>query len=754
MPFARRTGNPGGLTHDRPRLLDTLDKTQDSGVCLVSAPSGYGKTTLLVSWAARRSSDALVMVRLSDSDNDPVVLAERLWAAWLTMVTGPRGAGCAEPTRPRPTSLDQVLASMASHARDCPRLHVLVLDDVQRIANPAVLASLAALVESPPQGWAAVLSSREDPPLPWMTVRGRGALTELRGADLAMSAEEVQRVLADDYRLHLPDGLVQELAVATGGWPAGVRIAALELEDADDPASVLRTGLAANRYVARFFDTEVLTQLPPELGTFLETTSVLGTLYPALCDALTGRTDSHEVLRELVARGLFTEKGTDPEATYAYHPLFRSALEARLRARDPQRRTELLGSASEWSEAQQHAGEAIAYAFRAEDWSRARSLVLAHSGEALHAGTVTSIAEWTDAFPEQMRRSDLELSLLEAKAYLILFDRGRYRGAMRQVSRLLQAMPSDAVNSPRGVGAEIAWRFLLANDLLVRGRLDSVIAPLEEAVALDERQAAPDETQISLAVNRSSLQSALATGLLLGGKTTEAIRFADLMLDAPEDPGSLPLVRALGTKSLAHAWQGDEETASDLAEEGLSLLARMKTEANDPFLVHLAAAWTGCAPASRYQSLGFIRTLARRSGLASFLALAELAAARHALTTGNLAAAERALGSALEHTEALAEPGVLPSLAAQVSREVASSRNRQQPTQLTERERDILRHIAAGCTRRQAADELHLSIDTVKTHLRSTYRKLGVDNRDAAVARATDMGVLPPTPPANRTSAD
>jgi LuxR family maltose regulon positive regulatory protein len=717
----------GELLLHRPRLIATLDQLRADGVALISAPGGYGKTTVLLSWARTRDYPVAI-ARLRERDNDPTALAATIWAAW----TAATAAAPCHANESTPSDLEQLVEVLHHHSKRCPNDHALAIDD----AHLAGHALLHRLLDEPFGRLRLLLVCREDAPMPWLRLASNSRLLEIRSTDLAFDADEIGQVLHTLPGLQPTDAVVGALASTTQGWPAGVRIAALAAATASDPVAAITDPGLSRRFARRYFEPEVLRHLPPGTVQFLETTAAVDDLSPALCDVLTDRSDSAEVLLDLADRGIFTVRSIDAHGSFRYHPMFREALNDRLQLRQPDRWTAAQAQASRWYEQEGRPSEAVDYAMRAEEWDRAGQLVAAFSGDALAAGQVSTVAEWIDRLPRCVVRADLALTLIEASVFMVLFDRGRFRDALRQAERL--AAPRSAPDDD----ARPVLLFLRANDALIRGRLPDTVAPLQAALSCFEGAGRRPASLLGPRVNRDSIESALATALLLAGELDEAIAFADRSLAGPAAPNLTAQLRALGTKALALAWQGHESAAVELTLEAQSVLEQSDVESNDPFLVHLAVAWTRSDPGRAHGSLMFVRKLAQRSGLESFQSLSELAAARIALARSNHPAAERAYRDALECLGAVPDPGILPSLAARIADEI-----RQEPAvdppALSDRELQILAHLAGGATRGEVADALHLSVDTIKTHLRRAYRKLGVDNRDDALRQAARVGAIP-----------
>lgn len=664
------------------------------------------------------------------------MLAEHLWDAW-TVSRGTHHRDCAPLSPEPPRSLPDVVDSIATSASRCDGSHVLIVDDVHVIGGVALIQELADVIDERPRSLAIVLVSREDPPLPWLTLRANGELVELRAADLAFDTSETRAMLASGDDTSIPDSAVERLAQTSGGWAVAIRLAAIEASTSDDPAATLDLGIAENRYLERFFNDEVLGSVDAGSLDFLERVSTLDTLTASLCAAVTGRFDSYARLNEAVSSGLFTDAiPSHGEAHFVFHPLMRGALRRRFRSTDPVGFRQALLRARDWCREQGQWSDAVGYAARAEDWDSCAELIKAGSGPMMAAGRTVTVSEWLGVLPERTIQGDLQLCLLDALTSQILFQQGRYAIAIRNADRLFGTIPAETSR-----GAVVVRSWLQANDFLVRGYLDALVAPLEQASSL-ARAGRADEIMQGFGIDDLAVDSALASACLFAGRFAEARRVAQRAMGHGARGGHAARIRVRGAASLAAAWSGDIASARLLVAEALELLEDEPLDSNDPFLVHLTVAWVGIPGVPRRSSMTYVMDLANRSGVLAFSALAALASARIALDAGSPAVAERARDKAHDAIGEVPEPGVLASLAQRVDSDLIAYRaDHAQPT-ISERERQVLVELTTGATRREVAERLGLSLDTVKTYLARAYRNLGVGGKEDALARAGELGIL------------
>ena len=394
-----------GVVH-RPRLLARLDSA--ARVTLVSAPAGYGKTTLVSDWIGSREC-AVAWLTLDEGDGDPAVLVRYLSASVRRAIPGLDLIDVpVEPrfTEPR-SAVVPLLNALARLGESC----TIVLDDFHLLtARPAheVIAFLASRL---PRQVRLILLGREDPPLPLARLRARGELTEIRAQDLRFECAEAAMLFGQTLALELPRDLVDRLTTKTEGWPAGLQLAGLSLKAAADPSALVASFGATDRYVLDYLSDEVIESLPPDTRRFLVQTSVLERMSASLCDAVTTRNDGVAMLASLERSNMFVTPLDDRREWYRYHALFADILRAEL---TPGERTELQRRAAGWFSERSVGPEAIRYALAAGSHEQAADLIERLAETALVSGEHATVLRWCDALPPQVLQTRPALRLIRA----------------------------------------------------------------------------------------------------------------------------------------------------------------------------------------------------------------------------------------------------------------------------------------------------------------------------------------------------
>ena len=351
----------------RPRLVDRLNEGLPRGLVLVSAPAGSGKTALLADWA-RGSRRPVAWLSIDPEDNDParfwrhvVATLDRARPGLAERVAPPLG----QPTQLSSETLVTVLINELVAEPDAGQ--VLVLDDYHLVDARPVHASVELLLEQRPPGLQVVLAARADPPLPLARLRSRGQLAELRLADLRFLPDEAAALLRDAVgpSRPLPETAAAALAARTEGWAAGLQLAALSLRDQDDVTAFVEGFSGSHRFVLDYLTQEVLDRQSEELRRFLLETSILERLSGPLCDAVTGRNDSQQLLEQVERANLFLVPLDEVRGLWRYHELFAELLGARLRRQHPGRVPELHRRAAAWSEGHGLVDDAVRHALAA-----------------------------------------------------------------------------------------------------------------------------------------------------------------------------------------------------------------------------------------------------------------------------------------------------------------------------------------------------------------------------------------------------
>jgi LuxR family maltose regulon positive regulatory protein len=409
----------------RPRLTAQLDDALQAGhkLTLLSAPAGFGKTTLLSEWLYG-CGQPTAWVSLDEGDNDPA----RFWAYLLAALDGVwPGAGRearAVLHAPQPPPIEAVVTvllndivaasgALGADARRC----VLILDDYHLIQERAIHQGLAFLLDYQPPQMHLLISSRVDPPLSLARLRARSQLTELRTDDLRFSAEEVAAFLHQIMGLSLPAEAVAALERRTEGWIAGLQLAALSMQqrDAAQVAEFVTAFSGSHRFVLDYLAEEVLQQQPDSVRHFLLETAILERLTAPLCDAVTGRDDGHSLLAALDAANLFLVRLDDERRWYRYHRLFADLLRDRLQETRPDEVPALHRRAAAWYRQERLAPEAVGHALAAADWGLAAKLIEDCAGEMLWMrGAVATLRGWLEMLPQALVRDRPGLCLVHA----------------------------------------------------------------------------------------------------------------------------------------------------------------------------------------------------------------------------------------------------------------------------------------------------------------------------------------------------
>ena len=360
----------------RPRLSERLSRGAESALTLVSAPAGFGKTTLLAEWLAVAAADerSVAWLSLDQRDNDPALFWTYLVAALNTGVPGV-GSGALSvlqpPQPPNEAGLVALLNDLDAISNDV----VLVLDDYHVIDARDVQDGMAFLLEHLPPQIHLVIASRTDPPLPLARLRGRGELAEIRAADLRFTPGEAAAYLNEVMGLGLTAADVAALEGRTEGWIAALQLAALSMQGREDVTAFIDGFAGDDRYIVDFLAEEVLQRQPEHVQHFLLQTSILDRLSGPLCDAVTGQDGGKAKLAALERGNLLLVPLDDRRQWYRYHQLFADVLHARLRDEQPDDVPDLHRRASGWHEQNGEPSEAIRHALAAGDFGRAADLV-------------------------------------------------------------------------------------------------------------------------------------------------------------------------------------------------------------------------------------------------------------------------------------------------------------------------------------------------------------------------------------------
>jgi LuxR family maltose regulon positive regulatory protein len=473
----------------RPRLLDRLQGGLQGKLTLISAPAGFGKTTLTSAWIAGCERPA-AWLSLDERDNDPARFLTYLVAA-LQTITPAIGAGLVGVLQaPQPPPPEAILTALLNEVTTLPDQFVLILDDYHVIDAQAVDAALTFLIEHLPPQMHLVIATREDPALPLARFRARGQLTELRAADLRFTPAEAAAFLTEVMDLSLSAAEIAALEERTEGWIAGLQLAALSMQGHQDVPGFIRAFAGDNRYIVDYLVDEVLLRQPEPVRSFLLQTAILDRLNGPLCDAVTGQADGAARLEALHRGNFFVVPLDDTRQWYRYHHLFADVLAAQLRAEQPEQVAVLHGRASVWYEQHGSPADAIRHALAAADVERAADLIEVTVPATQRSRQEATLLGWLMALPDAVVRRRPVLSAAYAST---LMSTGRFDGVeqrLHDAERWLDtavdthARPYPEETHPSAAtGPEPGRRMVVVDDEAFR-RLPGAITVARAAMAL------------------------------------------------------------------------------------------------------------------------------------------------------------------------------------------------------------------------------------------------------------------------------
>ena len=400
----------------RPRLIERLDQVIERKLTLVSAPAGFGKTTMLAEWlaASPASERPAAWVSLDQSDNDPALFWAYFIAALQTVRSGVGENALSLLHSPQPPPIESVLTILINDINAIQDDFALILDDYHVIDAEPVHSAVTFLVDHLPPQMHLLIASRADPQLPLSRLRGRGELAELRAADLRFTPGEAAAFLNEAMGLELSSGDVAALETRTEGWIAGLQLAALSMQRREDVPGFIRTFAGDDRYIVDYLVEEVLQRQPERVRSFLLQTSVLDRLSGSLCDAVTDREDGKGMLEALERGNLFVVPLDDKRQWYRYHHLFGDVLHAHSMKEQPDQVPVRHRRASEWYEHNGMPADAVRHALAGEDFERAAGLVELAALPMLGSSQEPTLLGWLKALPDEIFRARPVLSVYYA----------------------------------------------------------------------------------------------------------------------------------------------------------------------------------------------------------------------------------------------------------------------------------------------------------------------------------------------------
>ncbi|WP_066945632.1 LuxR C-terminal-related transcriptional regulator [Microtetraspora fusca] len=731
----------------RPHLVARLLAARGARLVVIAAPGGYGKSTLLAQWRAdARERRALAWLSVSRQENDPV----RLWTGILRAI-GRAGARvpvddlvamlCVQS----PDIAGVVLPMLLQRLGRAARPMVLVLDDFHLLTDAAGLDQLRLLLTALGPGHQLVLATRHRPALPLARLRAAGQLVELGAGELRFSAAQV-RALPDIAAAGLDGGQVRDLVARTEGWPAGIYLAALSLRGRADPGAFLAAFTGDHRHISDYLTDEVLAGCTPHERRFLLRTAVLDRFTAPLAAHLCGlgRAWAERVLAHLAATNLFVIPLDERGQWYRYHHLFGQCLRAILCRAHHELPVRLHRRAGAWLHEHGHIEQAIGHAVAAGDNGRATALLASSWLGYVTTGRSATLLALIEAIGAGAISRDAAASVSAAWAGAVTGDLPGATAWLDAAERLGHDGPlPDGTASLKSAAALLRGMFLI--DCLPQRLAESRIA-----TELEDDTASPWYVMARFSHGAN---------LYLAGRHREAVRVLE---QAVRNRASTSLFKidALAVQSLACTALGRHDQAATLAATSRDLVRKHhltgSAQASIAFTAQAAALTRHGRLTEARRELDHAAGLrARVPGLSRWSALANVTVlARWCLSAGDHDAARAACDQADDMLADLADGGYLaqqiqdlrqalqsavPSSAPAPASTAAVAR----PQALTGQERVVLGLLPSKLSIPQIAAHLHLSANTVRSHVRAVYRKLAVSSRQAAVEQARHHGLVP-----------
>jgi LuxR family maltose regulon positive regulatory protein len=629
----------------RPGLLRLLDGAITQPLTLVSAPAGFGKTTLVATWVQQQPLPA-AWLSLDAADNDPNRFLRYFTAALQSVNAGGRELGEAAAAGQAPP-LEAAIVLLINEISALSADIMLVLDDFHVVDEPRIEEALRTLVAHQPPQLHLLLATREDPQLPLARLRGQGQLIELRAQDLRFTPEETATFLQEVMGLRLLPSEVAELDARIEGWVAGLQLAGLSLQKSDDRTRLIAGLASGHHYILGYLTEEVLRQQPLHMQEFLLQTSILESLCAPLCDTVCLRDDSDTLLESLYAANAFVIPLDGEHIWFRYHHLFRELLRSQLQRQQPQNVADLHRRAAGWYAQKQQGVEAIEHALAAADYALTIGLLEAHARPLVLQGYAQTVSGWLQRLPSEWQAAGPRANVAFAWSLLLSGRLGEIEQFLRNAEEALAncrdaqtATGGTADENPRGTQAEILA--LRAAIVSLRGDPVRACAMARQAVGL----APPDDVYA-----QGATRFCLATALNYAGRTAEAV---DTYREA------LPLCRAAGNTvaamlivanlAMLTIERGELPAAAELCREVI-VEAERRGALHSPTLASVLGAYAqvryewnelpeALAAAQKALELG------RRSGHSAAVAYGSVVLSRLQLAAGDLEAAKATLEEA------------------------------------------------------------------------------------------------------------
>ena len=725
----------------RPDLVAALGSSRAALTAIV-APPGYGKTTTAVQ-LVRELDQPMAWLSLEPADATPA----RFWTYVAAAFQSAGVEGAADTYgHLADAGVDAATLSLRASVEAHGDPVVLVLDDVHAIDHPEIERQLSDWLRHPISNLRIICTSRGDLPLPVGRLRGQGLLTEARIDQLAFTPEESAALLRSTFGMEsLSSDQLEALAGRTEGWPVGVYLAGLTLRDDPDIDTQLAQFAGDTRHLTEYLAVEAMDGLSDDVRAFILATSIVNVLDPDLCDALTGNPGSLRTLRELVTNNVFTSALDAGGTMFHYHPLFREHLRSALASEHPEQVAELHSRASRWFEAHGDIDEAIVHATAAGDIARAERLLVSTSLLFSNAGHFETVINWVAALGDTSQLGT-ETCLIMAWTMLNL---RRYD----ELEKWMGLSEQSAKTNIEQLVVALHLPTLRSHRARHEGDVSAMVAHARQAVDHHADYPTPEEAaSLFLRPNagRGAALSVLGSAMFWAGEPDDSMNYLlEALASARSTEILIEVIFCYCYLALIAADEGDAETALAHADQALALVEPGQERHLQPSIAYLARSIAHLSqgkPSDALVDLGMASELAaiRREPLVDAAIELHAAQVQHRLgdTEGARERVRRAKAIIADLPDAQFEARVraveadIRFVARDVEGLPIGAR------ELTDREQAVLNLLPHDLKRKELAAQLHVSENTIKTHLTSIRHKLGVSGRESIVDRANELGLF------------
>jgi LuxR family transcriptional regulator, maltose regulon positive regulatory protein len=693
----------------RPRLIEKLNSGSSRKLTLISAPAGFGKSTLLSAWIHQlENRNQIAWLSLDQGDNDLVRFLSYFIAALQTIESDVAKGTLIAMQSAEAINLEALLTNLINEIAEISDEVILILDDYHVIECQPIDQALTYLLDHLPEQMHLVIASRIDPTMPLARLRARDQMVEIRADDLRFSTVEATLFLNQMMAMDLLDKDVAALEERTEGWVAGLQLAAISMQGLEGKklSEFVHRFTGSDRYIHDYLVDEVLGKCSEKKKQFLLETSILGRMCATLCDFVLEISDSQMILEQIETANLFILPLDHQRHWYRYHHLFADLLRHRLRMAFPDRIPELHRLASKWYQDEEDIDNAIHHAQAANDIGQVVEILEKNWQSLVHRGELTKMKQLMDGLGPGITRKSAPLSMAYCWFYNLTRSPGAIPEHIQDIREIWQKKsPEEYARLPIHLAV-----------------IPSLVETMEAVVALEDNEAEKAKDHAKQAIELIPEDPNPATRGLLHGAAGFRLAQAHAELGENERACAV-LVEILDMLKNSKNYVGVANTIYQLViiYQQTNQLHQAVTLCEDSLVFIEQHEWDHMPP----------------SGMV-YLILAELMADSGKFDRAN---------TNFEIGQRLVEPMKSPRIQELLGRVEEKLRDTTQLIQslvepLSEREIEVLQLIAQGLTNRQIGERLYLALDTVKGHNRRLFGKLGVKNRTEAVLRAGQLELL------------